>query len=312
MPGCKVSVCIPTYNYAAFLPETIESILAQNFGDFELLIIDDNSTDDTRSVVESYAQRDPRIRFSVNAGNVGMVQNWNLCLARARGEYIKFVFGDDLLPSADALGKMAALLDRDPSLSLVCSARTIVDEQSRVLRVESHIKKTGVLPGVDVINSCLLQKKNLIGEPSIVMFRRAQAERGFLANYRQIVDLEMWFHLLEQGSLAYLDEPLCAFRIHERQQTMQNEASVADLYDFCYLAGDYLDKEYVSLPGIMKSYVRYDGFFGIWKLQLRGKITREAAHELIETHYGFAKFRRWLPLYKAFKPCLKLYRKLRR
>src|SRR6185369_11714393 len=121
MTHCKVSVCIPTYNYAAYLAETIESILAQNFADFELLIIDDNSTDDTRAVVEPYAQQDPRIRFSVNPKNLGMVQNWNHCLAQARGEYIKYVFGDDLLASPDTLGRMVGLLDDDGAVSLVCS-----------------------------------------------------------------------------------------------------------------------------------------------------------------------------------------------
>jgi glycosyltransferase involved in cell wall biosynthesis len=310
MDSCKVSVCIPTYNYAAFLPEAIESILGQRFTDFELIIIDDNSTDDTRSIGQHYARRDPRVRFSVNPENLGMVQNWNLCLEQARGEYVKFVFGDDLLASPDALGLMVQQLEGAPSVSLVCSARAIIDERSKLMRIESYIKKTGVLPGADVINSCLLRKKNLVGEPSVVMFRRSQAARGFLVNYRQIVDLEMWFHLLEQGDLACLEEPLCSFRVHGRQQTQVNEENVSDLFDFCYLAQDYLDKEYVTLSGFMKGFVRYDGFFRIWKLHKRGKLSREAAQQLIDTHYGLARFRRWLPWYKVFKPCLKLYLKI--
>jgi glycosyltransferase involved in cell wall biosynthesis len=311
MAAPKVSVCIPTYNYAAFLPETVESILGQNFSDFELVIIDDNSTDGTRGLIESYAQKDPRIRFSVNACNVGMVENWNGCLAGARGEYVKFVFGDDLLASPDALGQMVALLDGDQAISLVCSARNVIDEKSRFLRVESPMGKSCVLFGFELINSCLVQKKNLIGEPSVVMFRRAQAGRGFLPNYRQIVDLEMWFHLLEQGSCAFIEQPLCSFRIHGQQQTVKNEENVADLFDFCYLAGDYLDKDYLTLPSLMKQYIRYDGFFGIWKLYLRGKIDEDTACELIETHYGFAKFKSWLPAYKLFKPWVKMYRKVR-
>ncbi|MBK5275008.1 MAG: glycosyltransferase family 2 protein [Desulfuromonadales bacterium] len=309
MVNCKVSVCIPTYNYAAFLAETIESILSQHFADFELLIIDDNSTDDTRSIVERYTRKDPRIRFSVNPWNLGMVENWNLCLAQARGEYIKFVFGDDLLASPDTLGRMAALLDADSSVSLVCSARNFIDERSHVLKVESHFEKAGIMAGTDVINSCLTKKKNLIGEPSVVMFRKIQAARGFRVNYRQIVDLEMWFHLLELGSFAYIDEPLCSFRIHDRQQTAKNKENMSDLNDFFYMMDDYLDKEYIALSGFMKMYVRYDNLYGIWKLYKRKKLSREAALELINTHGSFVSFRFWYPFYKLFKPCLKLYRK---
>src|SRR6185369_13911842 len=120
--SCKVSVCIPTYNYGNYIAETIESVLAQNYSDFELLIIDDGSTDRTAEIVDSYARQDPRIRLIVNEVNLGMVENWNSCLEQAKGEYIKFVFGDDLLASPDALGRMTALLDNDNTVSLVCSA----------------------------------------------------------------------------------------------------------------------------------------------------------------------------------------------
>lgn len=308
MSDCKVSVCIPTYNYAAFLPEAIESVLAQRCTDFELLIIDDNSSDDTRSVVERYVRQDSRIRFSVNPVNVGMVQNWNLCLAQARGEYIKFIFGDDLLASPDALGRMAAVLDADSSVSLVCSARNIVDENSRLQQVKSHFK-TGTVPGVEVINQCLAWKRNLVGEPSVVMFRKEHAARGFSASYRQIVDLEMWFYLLEQGSFAYIDEPLCSFRVHSRQETNKTKENDVRLQDDLNLVQEYLDKEYVTVSGFLKRYIRCDNAYAVWKLYRNKKLTKDQARRLIGTHHGYASFRFLLPFYKLFKPCFKLYRR---
>ncbi|HJV65049.1 MAG TPA: glycosyltransferase family 2 protein [Geomonas sp.] len=312
MSDCKLSICIPTYNYGGYLGETIESVLAQTFTDFELLIVDDQSKDNTREVVESYAAHDPRIRFLVNPQNLGMVRNWNHCLELARGEYVKYVFGDDLLASRDALQKMVAMLDADPKVSLVCSARNFIDENSKVMKVESHFCRTGVLPGKDVINYCLLRQGNLIGEPSVVMFRKAQAGRGFLPQYSQIVDLEMWFHLLEQGSFAYINEPLCSFRIHQKQMTQQNKASGADVDDVFYLVEDYLPKDYITLSGFMKGYVKYDHVYGVWKMQRKGRITRELAQDRIDKNYSMLKFRLWYPFYKGFKPCLKLYRSLRR
>jgi len=74
------------------------------------------------------------------------------------------------------------------------------------------------------------------------MFRKADAVRGFNKDYRQIVDLEMWYHLLEQGKLAYLNEPLCAFRCHPDQQTEHNSRSNATLDDTTLLLNEYLKK----------------------------------------------------------------------
>jgi glycosyltransferase involved in cell wall biosynthesis len=221
----KISVLIPTYNYARFLPEAIESVLAQDFRDFELLIIDDGSTDDTAAVVEPFRARDGRVRFSANPARLGMVNNWNRCLELARGDYIKFLFGDDKLCHPQALGKLLALLERHPSATLAASARLILDERSNVLDLYRSFPD-GCHKGPDVILACLMQNgKNLVGEPSAVLFRKADARRGFDARYRQIVDVEMWFHLLEKGDLAYTREPLCAFRCHPLQQTERNTDS---------------------------------------------------------------------------------------
>ena len=79
----KISVLIPTYNYARFLPEAIESVLTQECRDFELLIVDDCSADNTAAIVLPFCARDERVRFSVNSANLGMVNNWNHCLQEA-------------------------------------------------------------------------------------------------------------------------------------------------------------------------------------------------------------------------------------
>lgn len=308
MNTCKVSICIPTYNYGNYIAETIESVLAQNFTDFELLIIDDCSSDQTVQIVEPYAKQDSRIRFIVNTVNLGMVENWNSCLEQAKGEYIKFVFGDDLLASPNALELMIALLDGDKSISLVCSSRNIIDEYSHVTKIESHFN-TGTMPGTDVINHCLMKQWNIIGEPSVVMFRKCQAKRGFKTIYKQIVDLEMWFHLLEQGSFAYINEPLCSFRIHGQQQTRVNAENMAAVNDDFYLQGDYIDKGYVNLSVIIKAYIKFDSLYGIWKLYKKNRISRIVAIEIINSKSSFSYFSFWYPFYKIFKPFFKQYRK---
>ncbi|MGB4346449.1 MAG: glycosyltransferase family 2 protein [Burkholderiaceae bacterium] len=89
------SVCIPTYNYAQFLPEAIDSVLGQTFSDFELLIQDNCSTDTTDSVIEKY--NDPRISYQKNGENIGMYGNLNKVCARAKGKYIKVLCADDIM-----------------------------------------------------------------------------------------------------------------------------------------------------------------------------------------------------------------------
>lgn len=238
MPAPRVSVLIPTYNYARYLPEAVGSVLAQEFADWELIVADDNSGDDSRTVLTDLARRDPRIRVHVHPANLGMVPNWNWCLAQARGEFVKFLFGDDRLARPDALGKMAAMLDANPGAALAASARQIIDETARPLFVRNDLGTPGLHDAAMTIFRCLAGG-NVIGEPSAVMFRRGHAARGFSTAYRQLVDLEMWLHLLGHGPLVFSEEPLCAFRRHPLQQTESHKRDQVDRAEYLRLVLEY-------------------------------------------------------------------------
>ena len=303
----KVSVCIPTYNFAGYLPEAIESVLNQTFTNYELLIIDDCSTDGTDAVVKNYLQADNRITYKVNQHNIGMVNNWNLCLADARGEYIKFLFGDDLLASNRALEQMVAALDMDPSVSLVGSSRDLINADSRKIGKFSKLGKDAVVHGLDMINRCLREQKNLIGEPSAVMFRKKDASRGFKPYYKQLVDLEMWFHLLEQGNFAFISDSLACFRQHSNQQTAINKHSMSALKDYYYLLDEYLVKPYVRISPFVINYNYYDILYKIWKIRDKCEISRHQAVQEINDRFGLLKFFLYYPFYKALKPVLRFY-----
>jgi glycosyltransferase involved in cell wall biosynthesis len=98
----KVSVLIPVYNCERYLAECLDSVLAQDLKDMEILISDDDSQDGTVDIIRQYAARDARIRWWQNPANLGQARNHNVCLQAARGEFIKFVHADDkfLQPSA--------------------------------------------------------------------------------------------------------------------------------------------------------------------------------------------------------------------
>ncbi len=305
MNNPKVSVLVPTYNYARFLPETIESVLEQDFTDFELLISDDASTDNSAEVIRRYAARDKRIRVQIHPTRLGMVENWNWCLEQARGEYIKYVFGDDKLSSRQTLRKFVAMLDANLSVSLAVSARNIIDEHSQRLRIRNNLGKPGVHRGRDVLVRCLEKNVNLIGEPTVVMFRKTQACRGFDLRYRQLPDLEMWFHLLEKGDAAYTIEPLCSFRKHGLQQTELNRPQRLDEQENAILLA-----EYYSRPWLRTSASRHLLFTQVYAL--RKVRSQNALNQEIEQKMTAALGGKWYYLLWLHHKTTKLVSNLRR
>lgn len=221
----KVSILIPTYNYARFISEALDSILLQTYQDFEVIISDDASTDNTQEIVAPYLVKDSRVKYIRHENNLGMVQNWNWTLNQSVGEYVQFLFADDKFMDVTALSQFAAALDGNLSASLVASARYAIDQSSKTVGMLEGIDRYGLVSGDEVIKDCFLKDKNLIGEPSVVMFRKSLAERGFDESYRQLVDLEMWFHLCCRSDLFYIRAPLCGFRRHPDQQTVVNGKS---------------------------------------------------------------------------------------
>ncbi len=237
----KVSVLIPNYNYAGYLPEAIDSVLEQDFDDYELLVIDDASTDESADVIRDYGLRDARIRFRINETNRDMVSNFNDCLEWARGEYVKFLLADDRMVGRGSLGKLVQMMDDHPSVRLVWSARQLIDEHSRAIKVRNYGPRSRIEPGIELILECLGNARNVIGEPSAVMFRRADAADGFDPGYRHLLDLEMWLRLLERGDFAYIPERLSAFRKHSRQhsEVIREEGSYRP--EYVRLLEKYLD-----------------------------------------------------------------------
>jgi glycosyltransferase involved in cell wall biosynthesis len=211
----KVSVCIPTYAGAGHLAATIDSVLAQTFPDFELLIIDDRSIDSTVEIVKRY--QDPRIRLLVNESKLGAEGNWNRCREEARGDYFKLLPQDDLI-APDCLARQAAALDmdNDARISIAFGASQVIDANGRVLMRRSNfggVKRS--IAADDVILKCVRRGSNLIGEPGNVLLRRSLMDRigPFDARNPYLIDLDYWFRALRCGAAYYDPATLSSFRI---------------------------------------------------------------------------------------------------
>ena len=299
MASPQVSILVPVYNGEKFLGECLDSILAQTFADLEILIADDGSTDGSVALIQRYATADPRIRWWQNERNLGLAANFNCCLRAAKGVYIKYVLQDDKLLSPATVRHMVAMLDRHPAASLVGSASHLLDEYSRVTELRNYFRP-GVMDGRQTIMRCL-EQANLIGEPSVVMFRRAQATRGFAAHLPQLLDLDLWFHLLEQGQFGYLAEPLCAFRQHPDQQTKVNRQNGVN-------DGLLLITHWYAKPWVRTGMTRQAFFKQIFNLRKTygapvENLTRDMLYALGRGWYAFFWLRR-----KIARPLEKLKR----
>lgn len=219
----KVSICVPAYNHGAFIADALESALAQSFGDFEVVVSDNRSTDNTREVVERFLQRDPRVRYELAPEHVAMQANFNRCLHLARGEYVKFLCADDLLEARCVERMLGVLAGRPETILVACARRVFRDDAARG-RVLRYAGGEVSCAGQAAIRRCFFQG-NLIGEPTAVMFRREDAHGGFSSRFVQLMDLELWFRLLESGGFAFIPEVLCAIREHDAQATRQSLSS---------------------------------------------------------------------------------------
>jgi glycosyltransferase involved in cell wall biosynthesis len=313
MNSPKVSICIPVYNSAAYLSVAVESALAQRYNSFEILIVDDCSTDGSAEIAAGFAERDPRVRFVPNSTNLGMVKNWNRCLELAHGEYIKFLFGDDLLSSPDNIDRLADVLDRYQNVTLVCSFRSLIDSNGHVM-TERGFTPTGCpVSGLLAIRDCLTAARNYIGEPTVVMFRKQQAFRGFHNDYKQMVDLEMWFHLLLQGDIWCERESLAAFRHHSEQQTVLNVGELIHLEETLRLYDAYLHASGVRLPRLLEKALYYVQCYRVWKgYRHKGVLSREQTEQIISRYIPVKQFMRMIPVYKVLNPIWKLVLSSRR
>lgn len=211
----RVSVCIPTYRGEATVGAAIESVLAQSFVDFELIVIDDGSPDDTGAIVKRFA--DPRLVYLRNERNLGPQGNWNRCLEAASGTYFKLLPHDDLLHPR-CLERQVAVLeaDRNERVALVFSARDVLGPAGRLLTRRSYPGgQEGMIAADSVMRACVRRGTNLVGEPGAVLFRKSLADRigSFDATNPYVIDLDYWFRLLAHGDAYYCAESLAMFRV---------------------------------------------------------------------------------------------------
>lgn len=210
-----VSVCIPTYNYAGFLPRTIDSVLDQTLQDFELIVVDDASSDDTDEVLARYAD-DPRVTYIRNEVNRGLFANFNYAASLARGRHLKFLCADDWL-APEFLERTAALLESDDRLGMVTNSHVLTSADEEPLTIEyAPFDDRAFVPRQEAVDQLILWHYP-VGRPTNVLIRRSVFEEvgGFDGNFAPTGDLQLWLRVLEGHDLGSVRAPLCFVRSHD-------------------------------------------------------------------------------------------------
>jgi glycosyltransferase involved in cell wall biosynthesis len=214
----KVTIAIPTYNTAKFLPLAVESVLAQTYRDFELIICDNASTDETPKLVQRWLS-DERVRYVRFETLVNQGGNWNRCLDLARGDYVSLLHADDeYLPSF--IADRVSQLDAHPSVGLAFGAVDIIDVQGNVTAVQSYRDDEVVLPPQvfmrDLLRGCLVS-------PVSPMVRRScyDVVGRFNDDPQKLwgIDWGMWLRLAARWDVAYSPKRSARYRIHGNSGT---------------------------------------------------------------------------------------------
>lgn len=233
----KISICIPTFNGARHLGTALESILSQSFENFELIVVDDMSDDGTYELLRRYAKNDKRIHVSRGPDHVGLFENYNRCMLRAKGEYIKLLAQDDVL-AEDALTIMEHVLHTKEEVFSVGCARNIISPEGTLMRVASGYDRSAKISGRKAIRDMLMSLSNDIADPSSMMFRRKVVGTGFSGKYSYLT-LEFWCRLFNYGSFYHINKPLCFQRQHTGQAGSQLVTSFLHLADYLQLVQDF-------------------------------------------------------------------------
>ena len=210
----RLSVCLPTYNGEAYVAEAVRSVLEQSYTDFELVAVDDGSSDRTLDILQTFS--DPRLRIYQNPQRRGIPGNWNVAVGLARGEYVCVFHQDDVMLAGNLARKMA-LFNADPSLSLVHSRAEPIIESDAPNRLSDWMEKAEtdfVEDGEGYFRKLLLRGHGICAPTVIVRRKQLAAIGGFNEALGFACDYEMWMKLCLDGRVGFIHDTLVRYRWH--------------------------------------------------------------------------------------------------
>lgn len=268
----KVSIILPTYNGEKFISQSLDSVISQSYKDWELLVIDDGSKDNTSKIVNNYSRKEERIKYIKNEKNLGIQKTLNKGLKLAKGGYIARIDDDDIWSDKDKLKKQVEFLDKNKEYVLVGTGTIVVDENRKELYRFLPPEKDK-----DIRNKMLY--KNCFTHSSI-MFKKDSALKfgGYSENKesRHIEDYDLWLKLGTVGKMYNISDYSTKFTAHSNSISSKNK--LIQLRRNIKIIRGYRDNYPKYCSSVVKNYFKFVGYLifkilpsqGIRSLLLRG------------------------------------------
>jgi glycosyltransferase involved in cell wall biosynthesis len=238
-----VSIILPSYNQGQYIAETIDSVLAQIFDDFELIIIDNASTDNSAKVIKQYS--DKRIHFLANKENIALVGSLNKGIDLAKGKYIAYICADDKW-HRDKLTKQVQYLDTHQDISAIFTRVQVINQSGNNVKIIHPYQRVFSQKLPTTATAWLQQfffRRNCLCFPSILIRSDIQKKVGkFDPRHQILLDLDMWVRILKNYQIDILEEKLTYFRTGA---SSFSSSSIA--YDICLFESPLIYAHYLHM-----------------------------------------------------------------
>ena len=260
----KVSVIVPNYNHQAFLKERIDTILQQTYQDFELIILDDCSTDDSVNIIESYRDNEHVTHIVQNEHNSGSTfLQWDKGVSLARGEYIWIAESDDAA-HPQFLSTLVEQLEKHPEAVVAYAHSLLVNEKGETVNDKRHARNDGAVIVYDSkrFTRWAMLSINELYNASMVVFRHSiynKIDKSF-QQYHLVGDWKFWMGVCLQGSVIEVCQMLNYFRVHSNKVTFKMAKAGTD---------------WPEVASVLRSFIHQLNLKGIRLRTFRGRWTRD-------------------------------------
>ncbi|MFW8602472.1 glycosyltransferase family 2 protein [Desulfobacterota bacterium M19] len=249
----EVSILIPTYNSGEFIEETIQSALSQTFRDFEIVLVDNASSDNTWDVICHYRDEYDNIKAFRNDKNIGPIKNWRRCIDEASGKYGKILWSDDLIEPV-FLEKTVPVMNANADIAFVYTPAIIFDDIEQNKIFYTYLSKSGTYPAKDFIKG-ILYDRDFPNSPACALFRLSDLKKNLMLTIPNRFNSDASQHAIGNDLLLFLltvkdykffsfiNQPLARFRIHPNSITIGSQKKKLVLnYDIAkaYFVDNYL------------------------------------------------------------------------
>ncbi len=212
----KISICIPTFNRSDLLEKALKSVSVQTVKPFEVIVVDNASTDDTKEVVARYKKWG--VKYFCNRKNVGMANNWNVCIKKSKGDFLTFLHNDDVI-SPEWYQVMCKAVQDHPKVKFFTSSLLVIDADERVLHCYHTFSSSQLIPKEQAMRAFYTHLLPGLAPLASNLYHKSIFTKigGYDANMQTEADFEHSIKILKNYDVYYIHEPIFAYRVHAKQ-----------------------------------------------------------------------------------------------